>query len=341
VKGACPAQPWVPLPVPDPIGITHLAHRLSIQHDFFSPVPFCPGYLNASDKNVVLCGSSIAFFSFVQLPFIRQCKSEFVWLHLGYVFSSPNLDQVIAIAALRLKRNVMLKHDFLCLFCKLHCDYSCCPLMLQVHMIIQNSVVVFHQISLLPLRLCAVFKVCHVLHNFNLHDGHHCSSFLFNYSCPTKQIADRPSHCICSSCSPSPQEFRHAIPPNPLAPIGGYKLPLITFSILEGHIISPFNNPNQSKMAFKYVDHVDDIALLAYPQENFVHTKIPLTTLFSLIPITSARCIANSHGLALGSCMTHGGLISFAASHSCIKCNLFTSVFSMDNSALEKRNAWD
>lgn len=99
---------------------------------------------------------------------------------------------------------------------------------------------------------------------------------------------------------------------------GGYSNPVFKFDFLQPYITS--DSSNISTMAhFRYVDHVlDDVKLLNYPADQYVHTKIPLNTLCELLPASKGRKIALVHGVSAGSRCAPTQLLANTVNHSCL-----------------------
>ena len=73
---------------------------------------------------------------------------------------------------------------------------------------------------------------------------------------------------------------------------------------------------------FRYVAQVEDVDLLKYPSPAYIHCKIPLEYLITLLPVTHAQKIATRHGLSPGSRCTQKDLLMCIENHSCLRCNL-------------------
>jgi hypothetical protein len=108
--------------------------------------------------------------------------------------------------------------------------------------------------------------------------------------------------------------------------LGGYGARIFSYQFLEPYITS--NSSNVSTTAhFRYVDHVNNIEILDYPEGQYTHANIPLLALFELLPVTKARKIASIHGILAGSRSNHAQLLNAAVNHSCLACAAYSSIF--------------
>ena len=110
--------------------------------------------------------------------------------------------------------------------------------------------------------------------------------------------------------------------------LGGYGAWIFSYQFLEPYIT--FNSSNVSTAAhFRYVDHVDNIEILDYPdlEGQYIHANIPLLALFVLLPVTKARKVASIHGILAGSRSNHAQLLNSTVNHSCLACAAYSSIF--------------
>ena len=91
---------------------------------------------------------------------------------------------------------------------------------------------------------------------------------------------------------------------------------------------------NQESM-FHYVDHVDDVGLLAYSSVQFVHASIPLSELFNILPVVNARKIASVHCIPVGSRCRKAELLMHTKNYTCLRCSLHLTVFSVKMPVIE------
>jgi hypothetical protein len=115
---------------------------------------------------------------------------------------------------------------------------------------------------------------------------------------------------------------------------GGHKARIFSYDVLEPYITTSQNVLNP-KTRYLYVDHINDASLNHYPQENFVHTQIPLEVLFPLLTLSQARKIAIQHNVHAGSRCTLEMLLAQTVNHSCLACNHKFSVFQIEKGADE------
>ena len=109
-------------------------------------------------------------------------------------------------------------------------------------------------------------------------------------------------------------------------PRGGYRTPIYEFDLLQPYITS--DSLKISTMAhFRYVDHVDNVNLMNYPADQYVHANIPLSILCELLPTSKARKVALLHGVSAGSRCTPAQLLASTVNHSCLACLRYSSIF--------------
>jgi hypothetical protein len=75
---------------------------------------------------------------------------------------------------------------------------------------------------------------------------------------------------------------------------------------------------------------VDDIGLLQYPSSHFIHAKIPLHELTPHLTIATLKKIARLHGSVPGSHSNKKSLQDMLHNHSCPRCNVLVTVFSIE-----------
>ena len=113
---------------------------------------------------------------------------------------------------------------------------------------------------------------------------------------------------------------------------------LYDFSLIRDHLVSDPSLVAQDSM-FRYVAHVDDVGSLAYSSAQFVRTNIPLYDLFKFLPVSHAQKVASIHHIPAGSRCSRAELLMHVENHSCLRCSLHFTVFSveMNNSQLNSR----
>ena len=108
--------------------------------------------------------------------------------------------------------------------------------------------------------------------------------------------------------------------------IGGYSSPVFAFGLLEPYIVSDTTKISPTAH-FRYTDYVNDIKILSYPSDQYIHTSIPLHTLCEMLPISKARKIALAHGVSAGSKCSSAQLLACTSNHSCSACSSYLCVF--------------
>ena len=111
--------------------------------------------------------------------------------------------------------------------------------------------------------------------------------------------------------------------------LGGAASRLFDFSLIGDHLTSDRSLVSQESM-FRFVDHVDDVGILAYSSPQFVHTNIPLSQLFKFLPVLHARKIASVHCIPVGSHCSIAELLIHVENHSCLQCSSRLTVFSVE-----------
>ncbi len=85
-----------------------------------------------------------------------------------------------------------------------------------------------------------------------------------------------------------------------------------------------------------YIAYVDEMNLHAYPEDKFLHAKIPLPVVSGLLSITFSRYIAMMHGIAVGSRYTVTQLKTCVDQDDCLGCPQYTTVFSVEHNSNQK-----
>lgn len=109
--------------------------------------------------------------------------------------------------------------------------------------------------------------------------------------------------------------------------MGGSGLRHHEFVSIEAYVVSDVSDVHR-KCNVRYINHVDDVGLLAYSSSTYIHTNMPLSSLFKLITLSNARKIAAVHGIYTSSHCTIAQLLMLTEHHSCTKCSSHISVFS-------------
>ena len=111
--------------------------------------------------------------------------------------------------------------------------------------------------------------------------------------------------------------------------LGGAASKIFDFSLIGDHLTSDRSLVSQDSM-FRFVDHVDDVGILAYSSPQFVRTNIPLKELFKFLPVSHARKIASIHCIPSGSRCSIADLLMHVENHSCLQCSSHSTVFSIE-----------
>jgi hypothetical protein len=266
-----------------------------------------------------------------------------------YLMPLPDRRRVCLLTLLKLSRNTMRRHDFLLKLQRLNSPLalssSCCQQSRGSYQAGIRSPCLWHVknhiLVLFPLY-SAVIGIHNYFTNILLPSAFRkqASNFqqLHRFH---KHRLNRPTTRFLESSNPPNARFDHRPIPSP---IGGRKSRQIIFADIQDYVLPSTDVSTISNKAFKYIDHVDDIGLLEYPQDLFVHAKVPLHSLLPLIPITSARSVARHHGIIGGARASQVMLSTLATCHSCIHCSTCISVFSTtltiaDKKKLSRKNA--
>jgi hypothetical protein len=120
------------------------------------------------------------------------------------------------------------------------------------------------------------------------------------------------------------------------ASVGGHPAYVFSYTELKPYMLPHDENQlDISQNVFRYVDHVDDIGLLQYPPSQFVHINMPLQKLATHLTVTTLKKIAKSHGCSHASCETKKNLQNILNRHSCPRCNVLVTVFSIETPKLK------
>jgi hypothetical protein len=123
-------------------------------------------------------------------------------------------------------------------------------------------------------------------------------------------------------------------------PVGGGRSHVFKYNDLVAHIIALDEEFDLQSSSFRFVDHVKHAAVDSqYPvNNNYVHTKIPISELAPCIPVTALRKIAHNHSAKINlSRSTKAELVSMFESHHCAECNDYVTIFSAETSKQKGR----
>ncbi len=65
--------------------------------------------------------------------------------------------------------------------------------------------------------------------------------------------------------------------------------------------VEPQGQQVQSDECYHYVDHTDDVELLAYSKDTYVFASIPLRDLLTQITVSQAQVVMKHHNISCGS----------------------------------------
>ena len=122
---------------------------------------------------------------------------------------------------------------------------------------------------------------------------------------------------------------------------GGQRVSLFPYALLKDYTVYEGCSIDRGESSrYRFVDHVDNITLLQYASEGYVHTTLPLSQLLGLLPKAQAQKVARVHNLHVSARSTSGALAALATDHHCPQCTTYTSVFSAEPSKAKLSNAW-
>ena len=137
----------------------------------------------------------------------------------------------------------------------------------------------------------------------------------------------RPGSSDRPSCQNKHQDCQRTYDLN----LGGAASRLFDFSLIGDYLTRTSDRSLVSQdSVFRFVDHVDDVGILAYSSPQFVRTNIPLKELFKFLPVSHARKIASIHCIPSGSRCSIAELLIHVENHSCLQCSSHLTVFSIE-----------
>ena len=200
------------------------------------------------------------------------------------------------LAFLHASRNMILKHDFLVKLTSLyttphnHISLPCFFLAIEIILFCQY----LFQVRMVSVRHSSYFMSADLRQ----------SSMLQEFQV---DVADS-SHKRCTS-------------------YGGGRQHMFTLEEIGAHIICG-DVDNLNKSTFMFIDHVDSTDRVAYPiDQNFVYANVPLPCLIPYLSLKMGLKISKLHHINLDSRVPKSQLVSAFLGHSCVSCNLYTSVF--------------
>ena len=250
----------------------------------------------------------------------RCCSPFWQLLFYTYVFPPRSVLVICQRVALNLVRNQYSRHDYIVRVFAL----SILP---------SESVVLPH-----PHLQCArtygnVYRIV-------------CGFVLLVLACNSQIVSaffDSVSDCLCISLH---HRYVPSVPlselhycDRALSPTGGGRPYLFPNAAVESSISQGANWLTPGHV-FRYVDHTDEIGCLAYPlEDSFVYASLPLSSVIPYVSKQMVQKIARIHGvpLSLHWHLSKDDLIELFKGHSCINCNLYTSVLEAQLSPSERK----
>ena len=116
--------------------------------------------------------------------------------------------------------------------------------------------------------------------------------------------------------------------------LGGYRPHAIEFNAIKDYL-SPASQYTDSD-EFHFINYVDSSSLGQYSTDCYVHLKLPLEITVLYMPVTSARKVANEHGLKLGSRASLAMIGSSLKGHNCEICKESVTILSKKFTKAEK-----
>ena len=110
---------------------------------------------------------------------------------------------------------------------------------------------------------------------------------------------------------------------------------LLPFASVLPYIVLKPSSVNEN-CNLRYIAYVDEMNLHAYPEDKFLHAKIPPPVVSGLLSITFSRYIAMMHGIAVDSHYTVTQLKTCVDQHDCLGCPQYTTVFSVEHNSNQK-----
>ena len=127
----------------------------------------------------------------------------------------------------------------------------------------------------------------------------------------------RPAPCLNTTCMFKNQNDR----------TGGASVMKFSTAEFLSPYIEPQGQPVQSGECYHYVDHTDDIGMLAYSKNIYVFASVPLKDLFTQITVLQARVILKRHNISCGGRESMSAMQSLLDHHGGLCCTLNKSVF--------------
>jgi hypothetical protein len=91
--------------------------------------------------------------------------------------------------------------------------------------------------------------------------------------------------------------------------------------------VEPYGQQVQGGEQYLYVDHTDDIGLLAYLKETYVFSSVPLSDLLTQVSLSQARMLMKQHGISCGAKEGMSAIRTRLEHHSGLCCVKYKSIF--------------
>jgi hypothetical protein len=91
--------------------------------------------------------------------------------------------------------------------------------------------------------------------------------------------------------------------------------------------VESYGQQVQGGEQYLYVDHTDDIGLLAYSKETYVFASVPLSDLLTQVSLSQARTLMKQHGISCGAKEGMSAIRSRLEHHSGLCCVQYKSIF--------------
>ena len=65
--------------------------------------------------------------------------------------------------------------------------------------------------------------------------------------------------------------------------------------------VEPHGQQVETGETYHYVDHTDDVGILAYPKDTYVFASVPLRDLLTQVTVSQARVLVKRHNVSCGS----------------------------------------
>ena len=118
--------------------------------------------------------------------------------------------------------------------------------------------------------------------------------------------------------------------------LGGYRPHAIQFNVIKDYLSPESQSTYTNSDSFYFINYVHISSLEQYGTDCYVHVNLPLETIVFYMPVTSARTVANKHGLKLGSRASLAMIGSSLKGHTCEICKESMTILSRKLTNAEK-----